>query len=85
MSLFKIASSALALSFVMAAGVASAQEATPDTWITEATSVKTREEVRAEVITARRNGELAELNAEAYAFAPNRWHAASTTVAQVRR
>jgi Domain of unknown function (DUF4148) len=85
MSLSKIAASALALSCVVAAGVASAQEATPDTWITEAKSVKTREEVRAEVIAARRSGELTEVNAEAYAFAPNRWHAATSTVAQVRR
>ena len=63
MSLSKIAASALALSFVVAAGVASAQEATPDTWITEAKSVKSVAEVRAELAQARADGSIKAVSA----------------------
>jgi hypothetical protein len=97
-SLIAAATAAVAL---MGAASAFAQEATPDTWINEAASTKsradvnaelrqarrdgtskfgsagymersdagrTRLQVQAEVIAARRSGELAEINAEAHAF-----------------
>lgn len=110
-SLITAATAAIAL---LGAASVFAQEATPDTWIHEAASTKsraqvsaelqqarkdgtikfgsagymerndagrTRLQVQAEVIAARRSGELAEINAEAHAFGPVR---ANTAVAGQR-
>ena len=55
-SLFAVA----ALSFAALAG---AQEATPDTWITEAKSVKSVAEVRAELAQARADGSIKAVSA----------------------
>ena len=46
---------------------------------------KTRAEVRAEVLAAARSGELARIDAEAYAFDGQRVPSQSTRVAQVAR
>ena len=63
MSISKITAAVAALSFVFAAGVAGAQEATPDTWITEARSVKTVEQVRTELAQARADGSIKAVSA----------------------
>lgn len=54
----------------LGAGAASAQEAAPDTWITEAKSVTSRAEVQSELARARVSGEYVQINAEAPRFAP---------------
>lgn len=49
---------------VLASGAASAQDATPDTWLTEGKSVLSRAAVQRELARARAGGEYAQLNAE---------------------
>jgi hypothetical protein len=49
-----------------AAAAAFAQEATPDTWMSEAKSVRSRADAYAEVLQARASGELAQLRDPGY-------------------
>lgn len=49
---------AVAAAALLSAGTTFAQEATPDTWLQQATSTKTRAAVQAELATARANGDM---------------------------
>ncbi|MBP6902410.1 MAG: DUF4148 domain-containing protein [Burkholderiaceae bacterium] len=54
-TLITLATAAIAL---LGAGAAMAQEATPDTWMTQAKSTKTRTQVTAELYAARADGSI---------------------------
>lgn len=53
-----ISLAAIAAAAVLSAGTAIAQEATPDTWLQQAASTKTRAAVQAELAAARANGDM---------------------------